>query len=192
MASCRRRPMATKNLRTRFLFDMSEGAFEAKLTAKRETAAGIYLTIQVQPNDYGADLATLRVGSHLMLAWSEIVNTSVEPIEVDSAVLGNEAERALEDVPTPASSGAAHKERKPFHTLPLSQQAAIRCQDNDFKLFLGASNADEAARLVRQSCRVDSRAKIIEGDKSGDCWLDLEARYQSWLTDNRYAELRRG
>lgn len=88
-------------------------------------------------------------------------------------------------------SQRASVEKRPFSSLPLSQQAAIRCHDNDFKLFLNASNADDAAAKVRERCHVTSRSQIIEGDKAGDYWLSLEASYQAWLTDQLYAEAAR-
>lgn len=154
---------------------MSEGYFEAKLSAKRETAAGIYLTFQVQPDDYGSDLATLRVGTALMVGFAEVVDSKVEPIVIEPA-------------PAPAKPD---KERKPFASLPLSQQAAIRCQDNDFKLFTGSSDADGAAEYVRQYCSVSSRSEIKAGENSGKDWVLLETKYQQWRTDSRYADVRR-
>jgi hypothetical protein len=163
------------------------GHFEAKLTAKRETAAGIYLTVQVQPADYGAELATLRVGSVLMLAWSEIVNVEVEPIEL-ARTDGKSSQSPISMAKPNADRAEPHKERRPFNTLPLPQQAAIRCQDNDFKLFLDASNAEDAARILRERCGVSSRSELIAGTPAGDAWLAIEAQYQMWRTDRRYGD----
>lgn len=109
---------------------------------------------------------------------------------------GSEAPEAQSGpTPTPITAHTAaagtslkERERRPFASLPLSQQAAIRCQDNDFKLFLHASNAKDAAAKVRGICQVASRSEIVEGDKTGDRWLNLEANFQTWLTDQRYAE----
>lgn len=166
------------------------GHFEAKLTAKRETAAGIYLTVQVQPDDYKAELATLRVGSALMLGWAEIVNTAVEPIEfgAEEARQSQDAFLSAENV---AGARPAGPSRRKFSDMPLSQQAAIRCGDNDFKLYLGASNEDDAAAIIKKKCCVQSRREIVEGSPAGAVWLDIERRYQSWLTDRQYAEVRR-
>lgn len=159
---------------------MSEGAFEAKLSAKRETSAGIYLTFQVEPADYTSDLATLRVGSSLMMGWSEVVNTKVEPIVVDPSDFGGVTDLMRGE--------KAIKERKPFPSLPLSQQAALRCQDNDFKLFICASNSEHAAEYVRKYCGVSSRSEIKAGENSGKDWVLLETKYQQWRTDHQYAD----
>jgi hypothetical protein len=161
---------------------MAEGNFEAKVSAKRETSSGIFLTLQIQPDDYTADLATLRVGSALMIGWAEVVDTKVDPIDA----------RFPNGIPpqeTPFLKAA--KERKPFDSLPLSQQAAMRCQDNDFKLFLAASNAEDAANAVRERCGVKSRSEIIEGTPAGTEWMFLEEEYQSWITTQRYGSLAR-
>ena len=148
---------------------MSEGNFEAKVYAKRENAAGIYLTLQINPADFTSDLATLRVGSALLIGWAEVINSKVETIVLD---------------PAPA------KERKPFASLELVQQAGIRCADPEFQKFL---NTDEAGAVdyVRQFCGVSSRAEIKADKNSGKDWVLLEAKFQQWLTDERYANMTR-
>lgn len=97
-----------------------------------------------------------------------------------------------------AKDGTSQKERKPFNTLPLSQQAAIRCQDADFRTFLARDcvqvrtwDSETAADLVRRACQVQSRSEIKSGGPSGDLWLKLEREYQAWLTDRKYSEARR-
>lgn len=158
---------------------MTEGSFEAKLTAKRETAAGIYLTIQVQPDDYRAELATLRVGSVLMLGWAEIVDSTVEEIPAIPSKLSPETVEAK-----------MPKDRRPFETLPLSQQAAMLCADARFREFLGTDRVG-AAEYVRSYCGVQSRGDIKEGQNSGKDWLLLRAKYDQWLTDQKYAGVAR-
>lgn len=87
---------------------------------------------------------------------------------------------------------AIDKQRRPFNTLPLSQQAAIRCQDKAFRVFLANQTGqddftvDQAAEDVRLRCDVESRSQILEGDISGSYWLSLEAEYQAHITDLRY------
>lgn len=173
---------------------MSEGSFESKLTAKRETAAGIYITLQVQPEDFNADLATLRVGSLLIVGWSEIVNTAVEPI----AAIAQSVERQPSklDVESSNLSGRS-KPPRPFSSLPLSQQAGIRCEDNAFKGFMihkfpsMAAIYDNPAEFVREYCSVNSRSELDKDEIAGFQWQQLEADYQSWLTDRQYKDSRR-
>ncbi len=91
---------------------------------------------------------------------------------------------------------------KPFSTLPLSQQAAIRCGDETFRDFistLGASGIgrytpEMAADMVRSQCAVKSRADLDDDVNHIDArnrWLYLERTYQRWLTDVRYAGSKR-
>lgn len=161
-----------------------EGTFEAKVSGKRESSSGIYLTLLINPADYNADLATLRVGSTLSMGWVETVNVAVESIE--AIRLDLQIEQAVE---------RSHKDRKPFSSLPLSQQAAMRTEDKDFQLFLeqrGPIHDQESyADAVRAICNVESRANIKLGTPAGIAWMALEAEYQNHITTQRYAEMRK-
>lgn len=106
---------------------------------------------------------------------------------VDAADLKSADESRVGSNPT----GAHHKDRKPFSSLPLSQQAAIRCQDADFQIYLQRPNADETADEVRLICDVDSRSKLVLNSDAGARWLRLEAQYQQYLTTQRYASVAR-
>lgn len=171
---------------------MSEGHFEAKVSAKRETASGIFLTLQVQPDDYTSDLATLRVGSALVIGWAEVVDTTVQKIE--SPVAQRLEPPAHNGLVVGSNPTGTTKERRPFDGLPLSQQAAIKCTDGDFRKFLanqcGADDFTEqqAAEDIRQRCDVDSRSQIKYGDRSGDYWLSILHTYNAWRTDRQYAD----
>jgi hypothetical protein len=48
--------------------------------------------------------------------------------------------------------------------LNIPQWLAIKGQDHNFQQFLGATDAEDAARIVRERCRVESRADIA-GDE---------------------------
>lgn len=78
------------------------------------------------------------------------------------------------------------KPKRPFHELPLSQQAGIRCGDEGFWQFLTEIYADEiyatieAAVRVRQICGVDSRAELHQNIGAGQRWIDLNAEYEQW------------
>jgi len=80
---------------------------------------------------------------------------------------------------------------KPFASLPLSQQAAIRCGDTTFQEFMGVMTDEGCADQVRQKCFVESRSLIIGGSPAGAIWKQLEAQYQRWLTDRNFAEAKR-
>jgi hypothetical protein len=86
----------------------------------------------------------------------------------------------------------APKERRPFKSLPLSQQAAIRCQDEEFRRFLvereGGSDmvvtdAESTAATVRDICGVASRSEIREQNVSGALWRELDSAFLDWKHD---------
>lgn len=97
----------------------------------------------------------------------------------DSAIIGN-----VEPV----------KERRPFSSLPLSQQAALRCNDKNFWMFInewaggnkGIESSDGLASFVRSWCGVKSRADIKAGVDSGYKWERLNASYDAWLRERAY------
>jgi hypothetical protein len=87
------------------------------------------------------------------------------------------------------------KERRPFASLPLSQQAALRCNDEDFWKFIDSQNeaphgtiksSEGAASFVRIFCGVKSRADITHGSFAGNRWMDLNDSYQTWLREPNY------
>lgn len=88
------------------------------------------------------------------------------------------------------------KERRAFTSLPLSQQAAMRCGDRQFIDFLTATYTDlpddfDPADALREICLVGSRKEFDQGGEGAMRWAQVERRYQSWLTDQRYAEAAR-
>lgn len=91
------------------------------------------------------------------------------------------------------------KERVPFADLPYSQQAAMRCQEPQFREFLVDTgrirllNAtpEDFAEVVRHLCGVKSRADIGKGpndrsaNDSGFKWRALDAEYYAWQRGRR-------
>lgn len=106
---------------------------------------------------------------------------------VDAADLKSADESRVGSSPTRAH----HKECKPFASLPLSQQAAIRTVDKDFQAFLDTEipihDQESYADAVRAICGVESRADIRPGTPAAIAWMALDARYQSWRTTRQYA-----
>jgi len=94
------------------------------------------------------------------------------------------------------------KERTPFAEKPYATQAALRCQETAFQMFLietdrmpegrvGADGVDKAADAVRRLCGVTSRADIGKGpsdrspNDSGFKWRALDAEYYAWQRGRR-------
>lgn len=83
------------------------------------------------------------------------------------------------------------KEHRPFNSLPLSQQAGIRCSDAKFSDFMiethlpfMAMGVTEAVRVV---CGIVSRSELDTNDIAAAKWRKLEADYQAYLTDLMFA-----
>lgn len=90
-------------------------------------------------------------------------------------------------------------ERRAFSDLPYAQQAALRCQELQFREFLVETgrlrllNAtpDDFAEVVREICGVKSRADIGKGpndrsaNDSGFKWRTLDAEYFAWQRGRR-------
>ena len=150
--------------------------FEAKKHAYRQTQDGIVVSFVVHPNDMAADLAIAPLGTHYVVALA--------PYEEKAA----EVERQPE--PAPVATDAPPKERRPFHTLPRSQQAAIACADPRFRQWLTdvvnrrigspppghpphIETASEAAEEVRLRIGIESRRELDTYETAGRGWDSL-------------------
>lgn len=72
-----------------------------------------------------------------------------------------------------------------FETLPAPQQAALRCNDPNFRNYLGAKDIDDAARLVRNFCMVESRSELATNPKARAEWVKLDDEFFKWQTGFR-------
>jgi len=94
----------------------------------------------------------------------------------------------------PNADIAPIKERRSFASLPLSQQAALRCNDADFWKFInqtceveeGVQSMEGAASFVRIYCKVGSRAEITHGTHAGGRWMTLNDKYEAWLRERNF------
>ena len=84
---------------------------------------------------------------------------------------------------------------------PLTQRAALLCNDPQFRLFLekkfrgtmipancAVNTEKEAAMVVRSFCRVESRAHIVPGSEAADRWENLNSQFIVWKNAARYVE----
>lgn len=74
------------------------------------------------------------------------------------------------------------KDRKPFSSLPLSQQAALKCNDEAFATFVQERYGKfDVVEFVRSTCGVDSRSEIKPGTPAGSAWIELLAEFDIWM-----------
>ena len=111
--------------------------------------------------------------------------------EVWAAICRIDPKKAASEPRVAPAEASAPKERQRFGAMPLPKQAAIRCNDPDFRRFLAQRghfaragtavlDLDMAADEVREICCVTSRAQITDADGSGPLWMALDAEYLSW------------
>lgn len=80
----------------------------------------------------------------------------------------------------------AAKERRRFDELPLSQQAALACNDPVFRAYLRedrcwpALNSDEAANSIRGELGIASRSALDHDKIAAHEWTALYEDYLSW------------
>lgn len=75
------------------------------------------------------------------------------------------------------------KPRRPFRSLPRSQQAALKCNDPDFQNWIGARGrpdmvGQDTARHLRERLGVQSRSELDETDAAGKRWDALLTEYE--------------
>ncbi len=73
------------------------------------------------------------------------------------------------------------KEKRKFEDMPRSQQAGMLCQDGDFQIWLNVEDGDyeEAARIVREKCGVNSRRELDISQFAAEKWDKLVEDYRS-------------
>lgn len=80
--------------------------------------------------------------------------------------------------PANFSEPSSTPQRRPFHELSMTQQAAIKCTDQEFQKFMSTANEHDCANAVRVRCGVKTRADIKPDTSAGDCWVRLLADYE--------------
>ncbi len=89
------------------------------------------------------------------------------------------------------AAGEPQKERRRFDTLPLPQQAALRCNSEAFQRFLGehygidSMSETGAADAVRSICSITSRSELKPGTVGGLTWVKLNSQFDFWLRDTQ-------
>lgn len=179
---------------------MSDGHFEAKKHAYRQTQDGIVVSFVVHPSALPKELALADLGTRFMVAFAEIGDDE-KPKQAPVA-----QERQSSAGGTSKDSGATPdgcaKPKRAFKDLLLSQQAALRCKDVPFQQFMnmqsgkrhGQSVAQEhmteylAIEAVRHFCGVKTRADLDSHDGAASAWRELHREYESWLTTQQYAD----
>lgn len=93
---------------------------------------------------------------------------------------------------TPRETG---KVRRSFDKIEPSAQAAIRCDDPEFREWLKVTYGDnyeiangDAASVLRNELGIKSRAELNTDRDAAFRWRAVEREFQAWRTTQRYAE----
>ena len=81
------------------------------------------------------------------------------------------------------SPAASDKPKKPFKDYKLSQQAGMRCGDDNFTRFLKdikGWHGIENAAAVRTDCNVLSRTEFDTSPEAAKRWKAYNAEYEQW------------
>lgn len=170
--------------------------FEARLHGFRRTQDGVVISYVVHPQDLSSEMAMASLGTRYMVAFSEIGDNEAPVAQrtPDGKTSTPDGMSVVERVHDTGSSPVGSRQSKPFKDLRLSNQAALRCNDEQFKLYLMdeypsvAAKYHDAADVVRELCGVKSRSEFDSGTERANRWCDLESEYQDWLTEKRYKD----
>lgn len=168
----------------------AQGHFEAIKYALRQSKDGYVVSFVVHPDDVPDDLSKSKIGTRYMVAFAEISDDEKSQAPVA------QTEEHRPSKPVVEGSSPSGRAKRSFHELPLSQQAALRCNDSMFRTFLaesggykGALDTTMAAEDVRARCGIGSRSMLddVRNASARHIWTQIEREYQSWATTKQYA-----
>jgi hypothetical protein len=154
---------------------MSEGSFEAVKVSYRQTKDGMVVAFAIHPNDAPGDLATLKLGTRLMIGWAEIKDDDMAGADRPSNPadnLGSDSSPAIKPAP------ATKRERTP------AERAAFLCTLPEFQQWAwtqkgrwdwtGATETEACADWLRRKCGVTSRAQITTDPSAHEAFKQIE------------------
>ena len=141
--------------------------FEAKKYALRQAKDGVVVSFVLHPDDVVPELLSAPIGEHYVVALA--------PYE-------KAAEQAEQQQPgAPAPEPEKVKERKPFHTLPRSQQAAILIQDERFRRWWDGGDdplPDAVDAAIKARLGIISKRNLDQPGPTAFAWDELVAQYR--------------
>lgn len=88
------------------------------------------------------------------------------------------SERWVGVAPVQSDAIEARPQGKPrFHEMKPSQQAALRCRQRDFQVWIGAEDEADAAMRIRRRCKVDSRSALDADAEAAQTWASIETDF---------------
>ena len=167
--------------------------FEAIKYALRQSKDGVVVSFVVHPSDVGPELMAMPIGARVMVAWAQIGDDE-KRIDAPKAKEHSPPTGRVNEPPVKISEA---KERRKFSELPLVQQCAMRCEDENFQRFLNyhhrvQDHAETFPEMVRSLLNVNSRSELATNKEAAEKWRKLNSDFEAWKLDQRYpSEARR-
>lgn len=122
-----------------------------------------------------ADIKTVKTRS----CYQIVLEGPIEQMEAAMQLLGAPNPKVERWVAVALLAEAAAEARGGKY----AQQAGILCNEGAFIKWMGDTDAEGAANLLREHCGVISRAHLDSNEAAARKFLDLKADYQVWLRD---------
>jgi len=118
--------------------------------------------------------------------WCAIARMNLKEVMPDTAHDNtgphNAVPRSQDEIPSKAGGA----QRRPFTSLPLTQQSAILCADPVFRSFLNEEygcdchDDESTAAALRKRCNVTSRADIKPGTMAASLFIQIREQFIAW------------
>ena len=150
---------------------------------------GVYqIILEVPAEKANAVLAALGgvpvFGSEQWVGVALLDPSKFEAKAPESAGVAQQVERPIcnrEAAGSNPAAGTTTRERRPFSSLPRSEQAALACRDVQFCRWLGCEDATRtqtAVTYLRTALVVTSRRELDADPIAASRWDSLYARYR--------------
>ena len=140
--------------------------FEAKKYALRQAKDGVIVSFVLHPDDVVPELLSAPIGEHYVVALAPYEKAAAE---------------AEQQPASPPPSPEKVKERKPFHTLPRSQQAALLIQDERFRRWWDGGDdplPDAVDAAIKARLGIISKRNLDQPGPTAFAWDELVAQYR--------------
>lgn len=176
---------------------MTAAAFRATLRSFRTTGKELVISFAVPIEKAPEALAIVGIPSDETSTWFAIALLKQDTAKAAGKATGTGRQVVVEDSPdasvqaaAPAEtasatkpavdSPASHKERLDWAALSPTKQAGMRCNDVRFQRWLGATDSEGAAELVRARCGCRRRDFPLDHGATV-IWQKIDADFRAHL-----------
>ncbi len=78
------------------------------------------------------------------------------------------------------ATGDVPRGTKHWDDLPPTQQCAIRCTEERFQQFMGATDEADCAEKIRRALGIETRAELNTNTRKASLWRQRDAAFTVW------------